>query len=88
MPETVDPRSSNFDEFNKIFTSLSEEKQEALVWLLENLPLIDRIAKASTLSQEEIAAFLNDKHAPWDYRLKMLLLYQKFQQEQAGQPDI
>ena len=44
-----------------------------LEWLLENLPLIDRLAAASTLSKEEEgSALLNEMPEKMDYRLDLL----------------
>ena len=54
-----------------------------LEWLLENLPLIDRLAAASTLSKEEEgSALLNEMPEKMDYRLKIPLLYRQFKLEQ------
>lgn len=53
-----------------------------LEWLLENLPLIDRLAAASTLSKEEGSALLNEMPEKMDYRLKIPLLYRQFKLEQ------
>jgi len=79
MPECHDDQ---FEKFHQMYEASSKEKRAAILWVLDNFELVDRITSIYTLSDTEIENQLQEKSTTAvDYILKYIFLFQKFKRE-------
>lgn len=72
----------------KNFKGLTQEKQNAVYWLIANIDIVDELAKGEKIPDDEMASLIDKAMNKKDDAMLMLLLYKQIKDKNSkGETD-